>query len=197
MKQINIIILVLLCLALIGLITVSLSGNKSIQSSSAPCTSCSEVSLPIEPLQSLGNNYDLTKRALLFGCNYNFPGSACLANGCVLNGCIEDVNNIKLVLQSKAHFSPQYIEVYVDDGSTIMPTKSFMIQQLQNIVAQSLEGDSIFIWYSGHGAQLYNATSDGGFDECWCPPDTIRTGDYLRDTELNSIIKLICHLKCF
>ena len=51
-------------------------------------------------------------------------------------------------------------------------------------------GDSFFVWYSGHGSQILNSQSDGGYNECWCPPDTISTGNYLTDNELNAIFKL-------
>jgi len=92
------------------------------------------------------------------------------------------------LLQSRMAYSN--IQVLVDDGTTAMPTKAVMIATLTAAVQSMREGDTLFIWYSGHGAQRANDGSEGGYDECWCPPDTILTGDYLTDNTLNSIVRL-------
>lgn len=141
------------------------------------------------PTFSGGYGTNITKRALLMGCNYDYVGSACVNYNCVLNGCIDDVRNIKEFLMSKLGFYEENITLLVDDGSTLFPSKAVIISSLNSIINETKSGDITFIWYSGHGAQISNSESDGGFDECWCPPDTIQNGNYLTDNQLNSIIK--------
>jgi hypothetical protein len=106
----------------------------------------------------------------------------------VLFGCIQDVKNISVFLQSMG-FAPGDIQMFVDDGSTAMPTKSLIKQKMQELVSATREGDVGFVWYSGHGAQISNPSVAGGYNECWCPPDTLESGQYLTDITLNSIVK--------
>lgn len=153
--------------------------------SSSLCDTCSIVSLPSLAL-SAGNNGK--KRALLIGCNYSFSGSACETYGCTLNGCIDDVRNIASLLKQTLGYAEENITVLVDDGSSDMPTKQTIVSRLTSLVTEMRAGDTSFVWYSGHGAQIQNSAADGGFDECWCPPDTIESGDYLTDQVLNNII---------
>jgi hypothetical protein len=120
-----------------------------------------------------------TKRALLCGCNY--PGTSY-----ELSGCVNDVRNISDLLTSRGFT----VELLCDDGSTpLQPTSANIIAKMTAGVTSLQAGDTFFVWYSGHGAQLRNTKADGGYDECWCPPDTVPTGKYLRDDVLNSIVK--------
>jgi hypothetical protein len=128
------------------------------------------------------------KRAVLYGCNYNFPGSVCVEKNCILYGCIDDVNNVKEYLITTG-FQQENIQVYVDDGSTSTPTKDLIISTLTNLIESTQENDVAFVWYSGHGAQLANSLAVDGLSECWCPPDTIASGNYLTDITLNNIVK--------
>ena len=147
------------------------------------CTNCSVV----QPSSALTGGAG-RKRAVLYGCNYNFPGSACIQRGCVLYGCIDDVKNIKEYLLTVGYHSAD-IQMYVDDGTTAMPTKSLIVSTLTDLISATEENDVSFVWYSGHGAQLDNALAVDGVSECWCPPDTIESGDYLTDVTLNTIVK--------
>jgi hypothetical protein len=143
-------------------------------------TSQSPPALIIEPTTALSSPATGLRKALLIGCDY--PRTAYQ-----LNGCINDTRNIETLLRSNGYAD---IEMLCDDGSTLsLPTMPNIISKLTSAVGGMSSGDVLFVWYSGHGAQLSNPTSDGGYDECWCPPDTIQTGRYLRDNVLNSIVK--------
>jgi hypothetical protein len=120
------------------------------------------------------------KKALLIGCNYPRTSYS-------LQGCINDVLNVREFLILRGYTD---IELLCDDGSTTsLPTSTNIISKMTSTITNMKSGDTYFIWYSGHGAQLKNKKADGGYDECWCPPDTVRSGKYLRDDTLNGIIK--------
>jgi len=159
------------------------------------CSTCSVV--PFTKTVSATNG---TKRALLFGCNYNFPGSLCISEGCVLNGCIDDVNNIRNFLLSIGYLS-QNILMYTDlntYGTDNFPTRNLMLTKIQTLVSETQAGDSSYIWYSGHGSQIANSNAEGGYNECWCPPDTLDNGNYIRDYELHQAISgLVTGAKLF
>ena len=123
-----------------------------------------------------------TKRAFLIGCNY--PGT-----NSELYGCIQDVKHIKSLLISLGYVESNIL-MLVDDGSTATPTKTNIKNNLSSFVNSTQENDVLFVWFSGHGTQLRNPSSDGGFDECWCPPDTLQSGNYLTDNELYAILSL-------
>jgi hypothetical protein len=107
----------------------------------------------------------------------------------LLFGCIEDTNNVKEYLLTIG-FASQDIQVYVDDGTTQMPTKELIVSTLTNLISATQENDVAFVWYSGHGAQKTNPLAVDGVSECWCPPGTIENGQYLTDVTLNSIVKV-------
>jgi hypothetical protein len=153
------------------------------------CTTCTTATLPISSLSTLSAGSTSVKRALLIGCNYNYAGSACVTYDCILRGCIQDVRNISSTLLTRFGYPSTNIEVLVDDGSTVFPSKAIIIARLTNLVQSMSPGDVSFVWFSGHGAQVYNPSSEGNYDECWCPPDTIAGGNYLTDDELSLIIR--------
>lgn len=177
--------------------TITQPSTQDSSTTIAGCNTCSLVSLPYT---STITNSTGTKRALLFGCNYNFPNSICISQGCVLNGCIDDVNNIRSFLLSKGFLSSD-IQMYIDYNTyntDQFPTKALMKSKITEIVQNTQAGDTSFIWYSGHGSQIQNASADGGYNECWCPPDTLVSGDYLTDQELNQCLQgLVSGAKLF
>ena len=193
--------LVLLALCIAGLVYIVYKDKIVVSdlssaafSNATECKTCTVVALPQDSVLAGGyapsGNNSGTKRALLFGCNYNFLGSACIASGCVLQGCIEDVRNISSLLETSCGFLSSNISLYVDDGSTTFPSKNVIKTSLSNLMTCMVAGDTAVVWYSGHGAQISNSGSEGGYNECWCPPDTLRNGQFLTDDELNAIIRL-------
>lgn len=154
------------------------------------CSTCSIVdSLPTSSTILSINNGEGVKKALLIGLNYSFPGSACIQYDCELFGCIQDAKNIMTLLLNNGYLRSN-ITLLLDDGSTEMPTREVILRELNFIVDNMTSGDTSFVWYSGHGAQKNNYSSiDNGFNECWCPPDTITNSNYITDDEINAIIK--------
>ena len=143
---------------------------------------------------SIGN-----KRALLIGINYLED----INNR--LNGCINDVNNIKQILINKFNYQAGLITVLTDDGkSNGIPTKNSIIANINNIVTLTKPGDTIYLHYSGHGSQLIaknnnesNNVDTPGMDDCICPCDFNKysgaegfiTDNILREILVNKIPK--------
>lgn len=152
------------------------------------CTNCAivERAPSIPPAIPPGTG---TKYALLIGCNYAFAGSPCIAQNCVLRGCIQDVTEVTHLLANVCSFS--HITVLTDDAAAntpAFPSKKNIVDNIRSIVAALVPGDVLFIWFSGHGVQVRNSGSDGGYDECWVPADSLSNGNYLRDNELNALL---------
>ena len=152
------------------------------------CTNCAivERAPSIPPAIPPGTG---TKYALLIGCNYAFAGSPCIAQNCVLRGCIQDVTEVTHLLANVCSFS--HITVLTDDAAAntpAFPSKKNIVDNIRAIVAALVPGDVLFIWFSGHGVQVRNSGSDGGYDECWVPADSLSNGNYLRDNELNALL---------
>ena len=179
-------ILLIVVIAVAVMVAVAMR-DKSVSAAivAPPCPTCNVEVLPTLALAAGATG---TKRALLIGCNYKFPGSACVNYGCTLSGCIDDVKNMRTMLLANG-YERANITFLVDDGSTLMPTKAKITESLQSIVSSMQAGDKTIVWYSGHGSHIENPSADGGYDECWCPPDTIQSGSYLSDNVLSSIVR--------
>lgn len=137
----------------------------------------------------------MVKRAILFGCNYShLPDYA-------LNGCINDVHSMAAWLKTRG-YDQSNIKIIVDDGTTLLrPSRPTIIRELQQIVAESQPGDTVFIHYSGHGGQSWETPED----ECDNIDETIYgsgenelqeiTDDDLRQTLVDAM-KLGVKVRC-
>jgi hypothetical protein len=115
-----------------------------------------------------------TKRAVLIGINYLAdPQNR-------LNGCINDVKNIRQLLLSTFQYHPDNIVLLSDDQTdlSLIPTRANIIATLQQAVSQTQSGDTLFIHYSGHGSQVQargtteqNNPDTPNEDDCLCPCD--------------------------
>lgn len=139
------------------------------------------------------------KRALLIGINYlNDPYNK-------LNGCINDVQNIKQLLITKFGYKAENI-ILLSDNQTgeLYPSKQNIINHINKIVALLKSGDTLFLHYSGHGTQIRakdgneNLNTDTrGEDDCICPcdfdnyngPDGFVTDNVLKELLVNKIPK--------
>lgn len=112
------------------------------------------------------------KVALLFGIN-NYPGGENDLNGCI--------NDIDLAEQRLQGFQ---IRKFQDSQVTI---KNF-IEQVKYAILHSLQGDVIYIHYSGHGTYVEDIHGDevDGYDEALYLYDGA-----LIDDELNKVLQLI------
>jgi len=127
-----------------------------------------------------------TKRALLIGINY------LKSTDSRLNGCIEDVKNVRGVLIDAYGYLPKHITLLRDDDSLKMPTKSNIMTALQSIIAVSGDKDELWIHYSGHGSRIRDTNSDefDGLDEVIVPVDYLTTG-VITDDELFNMVRNI------
>lgn len=119
------------------------------------------------------------QRALLIGNNY--PNSSC-----PLNGCVNDVNDMREFLIATKGWSAADIEVKTE------ATKIAMVQGLCGLALTSWTHglDIVYIHFSGHGTQVADKNGDetnDGLDEALCPSD-YETSGMVTDDFLNSVI---------
>lgn len=122
----------------------------------------------------------MAKKALLVGVNrYKLPGSD-------LQGCVNDVTNIRDVLLKYFGFSVKGIRVLVDGRAT----KKAILDRLDWLVKDAKAGDRLLFHFSGHGSQIRDRDGDelkDGLDEILCPHDMDWDDNYIVDDELKKI----------
>jgi Caspase domain len=73
------------------------------------------------------------------------------------------------------------------------PTYQNIVKAFDSITEAANTGDLVYIHYSGHGGRVKTIYSDlkgdGQFDECLVPMDVGDDGYYLRDVEMNTLLK--------
>ena len=128
--------------------------------------------------------YTMVKRALLTGSNYAATPSI------KLNGCINDIINIRNVLIDAYGYSDLNIHVLRDDDKTRLTTKANILNRIAQLVSISTASDTLWIHYSGHGTQIRDVNGDevDGFDECIIPCNYNVAG-IITDDELFSLLK--------
>jgi hypothetical protein len=106
------------------------------------------------------------KKVLLIGINYiEDPNNK-------LNGCINDVNNIKFQINK---YYPQCIQfrVLTDDSISPLkkPTRQNIIEGINWLVSNLKPGENVLFHYSGHGGLTADINNDEstGFDSCIYP----------------------------
>lgn len=129
------------------------------------------------------------KRALLVGINYKGTSSA-------LNGCINDVNNIKKEL-IKRGYEEKDIVVLTDETEN-KPTRNNILKEFLNLIIS--DATYLFFHYSGHGSYVWDVDGDedDGKDECLIPIDYLESG-VIVDDELKGILTCLSydkHLFC-
>jgi hypothetical protein len=121
------------------------------------------------------------KRALLVGIN-NYKK----VND--LNGCINDVTNIRSILKTYYDYTNSGIRVLIDNRAG----RDEILMRLKAIISESKSGDEVFFSFSGHGSQVRDRNGDelkDRLDEiicCWNMDWDKKT--YIIDDELGSII---------
>ncbi|EPB89926.1 hypothetical protein HMPREF1544_03174 [Mucor circinelloides 1006PhL] len=164
--------------------------------------------LHVDPLvRELGTpNFKLSncqgrKKALLIGINY-FNTSA------QLNGCINDVKNIKEFIITLYNFKEQDMIILTDDqpaNSKFYPTRANIIAAMQWLVSDSKPNDSFFFHYSGHGGRVVDSSGDedDGYDETIYPVDHDKykgeSGQIIDDLMHDIMVKPLvegCRLTC-
>lgn len=128
-------------------------------------------------LNVLITNVSKNKYAVLISSNY--PGTPY-----ELNGCLNDSDNIQNLLTSKYGYKNFTL---INDKVSLKPTKMNIINTLTNILKKSNSGDTIVLFYSGHGINTIDKNGDelDGIDEMICPSDF----NFISDDELNVLLK--------
>lgn len=108
------------------------------------------------PVQTGGN----MAKALLVGIN-RYPG-------CPLQGCVNDVLNMKAYIMQKFGFTEDQICVLTDEAATT----ANILAKLEWLIDVK-PGDRVLFHYSGHGATFYTGRADkpSGVSEVICPVD--------------------------
>lgn len=126
----------------------------------------------------------MSRKALLIGINYFGTDSE-------LNGCINDINNIKKFLEQNYGLKDEEVKILSDDQKDVenQPTKANIIRHLHWLVEGAIPESKLFFHYSGHGSHIKDTSGDenDGEDECICPVDYMDSG-FIKDDTLKRIM---------
>jgi len=106
-----------------------------------------------------------------------------------LKGCLNDLNNTYEQFLIHNQFTAANT-ILVTDDTKITPTKHHMQAALKQFVQKSVNGDHLFIQYSGHGTSVKDMDGDeaDGEDEALCPLDG---GVIIDDWLFENVVKAI------
>lgn len=123
----------------------------------------------------------IKKSALLIGINY-------IGSDLELNGCINDVHNIKKLLL-KSGYDEDDITIITDETEYKPTRKNILRCILELIITGNKE---LFLHYSGHGSYVSDLDGDerDGNDECLVPLDYEESG-MISDDEIRGILQLL------
>ena len=108
-----------------------------------------------------------------------------------LQGCINDVTNVRSVLKTFFGFTNNEIRVLTDSRAT----KDNILLRLENMVKSAEKGDYLIFHFSGHGSQIRDREGDelaDRMDEIICPYDMNWDDGFISDDTLRDILT---HLK--
>lgn len=122
------------------------------------------------------------KKALLVGINYRGTDAE-------LNGCINDVNNVKQMLISKFGYKEPDITMLTDD-TELLPTRNNILAYLLDLLL--VDNSDLYFHYSGHGSQIKDTNGDesDGNDEALVPIDYEESG-MITDDEIRGILQCL------
>jgi metacaspase-1 len=108
---------------------------------------------PVVPIPDpIPGDHQPTKKGLLFGDNYPDTSYA-------LHGCIHDIDDVELKNTKDA------MGYIISKFKNAEVTCNRFYTEIKNALLASQSGDSILIWYSGHGTQIPNSYEPDGYDE--------------------------------
>jgi len=123
----------------------------------------------------------MKKQALLVGIN-DYQG----IND--LQGCINDVTNVRSLLKTFFGFSNNEIRVLTDSRAT----KKNILTRLEKMVRSAASGDYLIFQFSGHGSQIRDREDDelaDHMDEIICPYDMNWDDGFISDDMLREILR--------
>lgn len=136
----------------------------------------------------------MSQRAVLVGCNYSGTSNR-------LNGCINDVYNVKTILTTIYGFHPENIVIMTDDQpltSPTYPSKNNILTAYNNAVNQTMAGDVLVLTFSGHGSNLHSQISTDieltGNMDVIIPADVLNKGYFDQSCELSGseLYSVVC-----
>jgi metacaspase-1 len=122
----------------------------------------------------------MKKHALLVGIN-DYKG----VND--LQGCVNDVTNVRSILKTFFGFENSEIRVLTDSRAT----KDNILVRLNTMVKNAATGDFLIFHFSGHGSQIRDREGDelaDHMDELICPYDMDWDNGYITDDILREIL---------
>jgi metacaspase-1 len=122
----------------------------------------------------------MKKQALLVGIN-NYQG----VNN--LQGCINDVTNVRSILKDYFGFTNKDIRVLTDERAT----KKNILSRLSKMVENATKGDFLIFHFSGHGSQIRDRHNDelsDHMDELICPYDMNWDSGFITDDMIRDIL---------
>jgi hypothetical protein len=123
----------------------------------------------------------MKKMALLVGIN-DYKG----VND--LQGCINDVTNVRSILKTFFAFDNSEIRVLTDSRAT----KKNIIARLDKMIKSAVNGDSLIFHFSGHGSQIRDREGDelsDHMDELICPYDMNWDDGFISDDLFSEILQ--------
>jgi hypothetical protein len=124
------------------------------------------------------------KKAVLVGINKYAPDL-----NADLQGCVNDVENMRNLLVNQFGFEADNIRVLTD----FRATKEGILERLNWLVKDPVAGDELFFHYSGHGSQIRDRNGDelnDSLDEILCPTD-LDWNNPLTDDDLAELFKKV------
>ena len=127
-------------------------------------------------------NVNGVKRAVLVGINY-------VGTANELQGCINDVNNVRNILISRYNYLPENI-VLLTDETEKKPTRENILRTLFDLLLSN--ATDLYFHYSGHGSQVYDQSGDEDdkYDETIVPLD-YETNGMIVDDELRGLMQCL------
>ncbi len=128
-----------------------------------------------------------TKKALIIGIDMYKPEGIQASNTTRsvwnnLDGCVNDANAMKDLVISRYAFDAGNINFLTNEQAS----RENILKSLEKLVSEAKKGDVIFIYYAGHGSQVYNSLSSEADkrDETMVPADAYKGAADIRDKEL-------------
>lgn len=139
----------------------------------------------------------MVKKALLIGINY-------IGTEFGLNGCINDIKNLKTFLVDNCNYKEDNI-VILSEEDDIKPTMENIKNKIYWLVSNNNSKDTLVFHYSGHGSSVKDNNGDetDKKDETLVPLDYKEKGDITDDwlyenmvSKVQENINLYCFFDC-
>ncbi|HYK57382.1 MAG TPA: caspase family protein, partial [Flavisolibacter sp.] len=135
------------------------------------------------------------QKALIIGIDIYKPenavtaASAGRANWMNLDGCVNDATAVRDLVVAKYGFLNANTTTLFNEQAT----RARIISELKKLASEAKKGDVIFVYYAGHGSQVYNSLSPetDKKDESIVPSDSYKGAVDIRDKELAALFNLI------